>query len=48
MEAVARCVDVEVPEAYVRAVAEREFQEKLLTMVGGGDRGLGGLGKGAG
>lgn len=35
MEAIATCVDVDVPDSYLVAVAEREFQEKLLTMVGG-------------
>lgn len=34
MEAVASCVRVDLPEAYVRAVAEKEYQEKLLGMVG--------------
>ena len=36
MEAVARLVTTEVPDAYLRAVAEREYQEKLLGMVRGG------------
>jgi FKBP-type peptidyl-prolyl cis-trans isomerase (trigger factor) len=36
MEAVAACVDIEVPEAYVDAVAAREYQEKLLGMVQAG------------
>ncbi|KAI8469557.1 MAG: hypothetical protein J3K34DRAFT_277210 [Monoraphidium minutum] len=33
MEAVAACVEVELPEAYVAAVAEKEYQEKLLGMI---------------
>jgi hypothetical protein len=35
MEAVAACVDVALPEAYLLAVAEKDYQEKLLGMVGG-------------
>ena len=36
MEAVAAAVDVDVPEAYLNAVAEKEFQERLLRMVSDG------------
>ncbi|GBG00567.1 hypothetical protein Rsub_13295 [Raphidocelis subcapitata] len=33
MEAVAGAVSVELPQSYLRAVAEKEFQERLLQMV---------------
>lgn len=36
MEAVAASVDVDIPHAYLMAVAEREFQEKLLRMISDG------------
>ncbi len=46
MEAVAAAVDVVVPESYIRMVAEKEYQEKMLGMVGGwgGGVGWGGVG----